>query len=278
MEAGERPKRAAIHRYDERSRFNLVLVVARHMNDADFKQLVLGVHPPEQFKLGDEQRESKSKKGTIAKAVDFIDSDPDLLKALGIPQGQTQVQQRQNIENACRTWMQAWGNSERKSLAAPKRTGKGKAKNGVPVEKLQYLGKLLLNERYLDTDGNQRQFPSLEKLLQHSRDVAQDSTCSDEQRAEAAQRAANMEVIKRDATGRAKDSLDVVIKAAAKACEYVPTESALTLCAGMPMGSGFWWVPCSHPPACMRARTRTRARARARAQLCTHRPSRASSW
>lgn len=224
MEADVRPKRAVIHRYDERSKFNLVLVVARHMNDADFKRLVHGVHPPDKFKLGDEQRDNKPEKGTIAKAVDFIDNDPDLLKALGIPEGQTQGQKRQNIENACRTWMQAWGNSERKSFAAAKRTGNGDGKNGVPFEKLQYLGNLLLNERYKDADGNQRQFPSLENMLQHSQNIAQDSTHSDEERAEAAQRVARMEEIKLNATGRARESLDVVLKAAAKACEYVPTK------------------------------------------------------
>ena len=203
MESAAAKKQAPMHRFSVRSRFNLVLAVAYHMDEADFKRLLRGVEPPEEFKLSRVQGDDQTKQATISRAVDFIYNDSELMKALGVPMCLTPDQQKQCIENGCRSWVKAWGNRNRTSLADLPRTAKGGLQ--VSADDLYWLGDLLVNVTYVDDEGNKRRFGSLDQILQHCEHV--DLTRTFAERQEAAERAQRLISIRLRTKGNILDAL-----------------------------------------------------------------------
>lgn len=224
--------KAKRHRLSVRSRINIIVIVALHMNDCDRIRFMLGVEDGKQFKLGAAQRESTTEKGTIGKAVDYILKRPELLRALGFLEHLKGKERKQAIENACRAWMAAWGQKQRSSLAdLPRRT----RDRGVTPDDMHWLGELLVSVEYTDKYDNQRRLGTLDEILQHSLAAAADGDLSDQERAEAHDRAARMQSIMAGGKGKVRESLNVIQKAVVELCRYELTRS------GQPLPLYAWW-------------------------------------
>ena len=209
--------KAKRHRLSERSRMNIVLIVAAHMNECDLVRIILGVKDGEEFKLGAAQRNSTTEKGTIGKAVDFILKRPELIRELGFSEHLRLKERKQAIENACRAWMAAWGHKQRSRLAdLPRKT----RTRGVKHDDMLWLGDLLVSVEYTDEYGNERRFGTLEDILQYSLAAAADGDLSDGERAKAHDRASRMMNIMAGGNGKVCKGLNVIQPDVVALCGY----------------------------------------------------------